>query len=563
LLAAAVAFGLYMRTLARFGEFGYGPLFAVAAQQLGVPHPTGYPLYTLLAGMFVRIVPVGSVIFRTAMLSAFLSAMAVGVVYQIAFGLLKRRWAALWTALIFAVSEAFWASAVVTEVHPLNTLLLAGMLAMLLLWDRTRLPSHLRAAVFLYGLSLANSLIALTWLPLLLIAMLRSTHRDAVRRDLRALAGLGMVPLLLYAYLPLAAWRDPVLNWGDVRSVGRLLVHVTDWPVWSRLSEVTWEMRLSTFVNYLGLPEEDVRDGFLLSQFGAALILLAPVGMWALWRRRRSAFVLLLTAYLCPVLWTVFAAVSEPGPHYQMSHLVVALWIGAGLRQVAHLLALLARKAIRERKGRTRFRRWVEVGVLVLPTMAMAGNFRTVDRSESRLMREMGRAILERPETGSVLIMSGRPWALPALYAQQVEGRRRDLVLLLEPFFRGPSYRLITRERSKGLIVREPDCHHAPGERAERTHGWCRIHQFIWDNYAVRPVYVAGPLVDFIETTPEARDRLPAYRRIVGHEPYIVFLKPDPTAAPIAIPKPPHLLRFRLFEPEAGQHHHHDHEHEH
>ena len=43
----------------------------------------------------------------------------------------------------------------------------------------------------------------------------------------RHLAAIDAAPLLLYLYLPWAAWADRPVNWGDTRTWANFLFHVT------------------------------------------------------------------------------------------------------------------------------------------------------------------------------------------------------------------------------------------------------------------------------------------------------------------------------------------------
>ncbi len=53
---------------------------ATAAHSFGVPHPPGYPVWTLAAWIWVHIFPFGNIAWRTNVLSALCSAAAVGMV---------------------------------------------------------------------------------------------------------------------------------------------------------------------------------------------------------------------------------------------------------------------------------------------------------------------------------------------------------------------------------------------------------------------------------------------------------------------------------------------------
>jgi len=57
-----------------------GELIA-AAWHFGIPHPPGYPLWTILCGVFVHLVPLGSVALRANLFSAVCSAGAAVVAY--------------------------------------------------------------------------------------------------------------------------------------------------------------------------------------------------------------------------------------------------------------------------------------------------------------------------------------------------------------------------------------------------------------------------------------------------------------------------------------------------
>lgn len=52
-----VSFGVYVATLARTVGFIDSGELAWASATLGIPHPTGYPLYTLFTYLFVSILP--------------------------------------------------------------------------------------------------------------------------------------------------------------------------------------------------------------------------------------------------------------------------------------------------------------------------------------------------------------------------------------------------------------------------------------------------------------------------------------------------------------------------
>ncbi len=74
-----VSFGIYAATLARTVGFIDSGELAWGSATLGIPHPTGYPLYTLLTRLFVLAFPNLSPVVAINLFSAFaVSAATVG-----------------------------------------------------------------------------------------------------------------------------------------------------------------------------------------------------------------------------------------------------------------------------------------------------------------------------------------------------------------------------------------------------------------------------------------------------------------------------------------------------
>ena len=123
---------------------------------LGIAHPPGYPLYTLIVHLFTRL-PFGNAALLGHLSSAVLGALACGGVYCCARLLGASLVPALTAAWLFAVSEQFWSQAIITEVYTLNALLFFSTYALALLGVRDpRRGWPLLAAAVTWGAGLAN-----------------------------------------------------------------------------------------------------------------------------------------------------------------------------------------------------------------------------------------------------------------------------------------------------------------------------------------------------------------------------------------------------------------------
>ena len=157
---AAVVVGavvvLYFFTAARDIVVGDTPELITAAVTLGVPHPPGYPLFTMLGHLF-SLLPFGPVPFRVNLLAVTCDALTVAVIFFTALRLSQSRPAAAIAALTLAVIPAFWTWSLVAEVFPLNNLLASVLIYLLVTWHQEpHWPGVLIAAFFVAGLALTN-----------------------------------------------------------------------------------------------------------------------------------------------------------------------------------------------------------------------------------------------------------------------------------------------------------------------------------------------------------------------------------------------------------------------
>ncbi len=200
---------------------------ATAGDYAGVPHPPGYPSWTMCAWIFSRLL--SWVSFRgqpnpawaIAVMSAFWGALAAGLtamlVSRFSADLLRARradgisrrdeilaaLAGASSALVFAFSPVMWSQSVIVEVYSFGQFFMALVLLLAYRWTRRPSDRVLLATAFFFGLGLTNYQVLLLALPPLLLAILLTDI--ALFRDF-ALLG---VPLgLLAGILKLAATPD-------------------------------------------------------------------------------------------------------------------------------------------------------------------------------------------------------------------------------------------------------------------------------------------------------------------------------------------------------------------
>lgn len=188
-IAAAISFALYAWTAAPNVTLLDSGEFLVAAQHFGVPHPTGYPLWTLLSWLF-QLLPLGNAAWEINLFSGVCASIAVGIGAALLSNIQTWCWekplpgrlrflpyiVALAFSLMLAFSQSMWSQAVIAEVYALHALLIAIFLLVCYAWVRNPANDYLMLAAFLMlALSFSNHQLTMSLAPLpyLLILLLR------------------------------------------------------------------------------------------------------------------------------------------------------------------------------------------------------------------------------------------------------------------------------------------------------------------------------------------------------------------------------------------------------
>ena len=133
IVCLVVAFLLYLHTLTPGLLMGDSGEFQTLAHLLGSTHPTGYPIYLVLAKL-VTFLPIGDIAYRVNLFSALMGALTVSGVYLTGRLLTNRRSIAFVGTMVLAVSPTFWSQAVIAEVYTTGSVLFILIIILLLWW---------------------------------------------------------------------------------------------------------------------------------------------------------------------------------------------------------------------------------------------------------------------------------------------------------------------------------------------------------------------------------------------------------------------------------------------
>jgi len=447
-VVAGVAATLYFITAARDIVVGDGAEFITVAAVLGVPHPPGYPLFTMLGHIF-SLLPLGPIPFRVNLMSVVCDSLAVGIVYLSALRLTSSRLAAMTVGLVLMVNPIFWTWSLSAEVFPLNNLLTALLILLLVTWhQKPESGGILVASFFVAGAGLTNQQTIILLAPAFVFILWQGRSILRKRPRLVAIAAAAfIIGLLPYFYIPWASSRHPAYNWGNISSLHDFISFIT--------RRFYGSGRLVATIEYLGGSPID-RIWALCRSFGLVVGVFALLGVAEAYRRARWYCWFSLIAFGCtgPLfawisnlnLKTTPAALFVLERFFLMPLVVVVPLVGFGVLMVSSLIRRYASSLPVPPL-------WPVAGVcLVASGASVIANYQDIDQSRNFIVRRFCEDIFRTAEPGTIFLTAGDAIVFPMTYLQTVEGLGSQITLINLSLFSQPWYVDQLRQRYPDVV---------------------------------------------------------------------------------------------------------------
>ena len=425
-ILAVSLFIVYLKTMAPgltwANEGSDGGDLITAAAVGGVAHPTGYPVYLFLARLF-QLLPIGSLAFRTNLLSAFATAFAALLVYFFVNQSLSNsvgfKYAGLVSALAFGLSPLIWSQAVITEVYALHTLFVMIILYLssdraISYFPRKRLDILLGLA---FGLGMGNHATTILLFPILFFSVFWSADaghsferwRLSAQVLLRRLLWMG-IGLLTYISLPLRALMLPKINWGNPVTLGNFI-----WLVSGKLYQE----------QFFGLPIESnwlrVRAvaGMLVEQFGMAGLAIGLIGLIVFYKHSRLYLNTIWVSF-ASMLFAVGYATVDSYMYLIPAFVCFAIWLGFGVNGLMNMVYQRFHKL-----------EYLIGLIVILYLFVQAGNrFPQVDASRDMRAEEFGKAVMAQAPADALVFAKGDKAIFAIWYFHYALRERQDLVVV-------------------------------------------------------------------------------------------------------------------------------------
>ncbi len=460
LVAALVAFTVYVITLAPSVSFWDSGEYITCSWVAGIPHPPGVPFFVLLGRVSTIIFGfIPSIAARVNLMCALAGTVTIGLVAR-----LIQRWSVRlkfepWLyrpvsvagALMAAFSYTVWRNNNATETYAMAGLLSLLILWVFDLWIERRLHGkpaarQLLLTGYLMTLAIGNHLSALiVTFPIIAMYVLYAFRKKAFEWKSPSFfvifLGLMILAFSIHLYMPLRAIQNPEINetnpsvWTEFKEAIERKQY-GQVSIFSRKGPFTHQLAL--FAEYLswqvGRPEAWTSSmghtgGTIWAFLRMVTAILAVTGLVTIGKRRPDLLLLIGLSFIMASLAFVVYLNFKTGPEgtalgevrerdyfFGASFIFYAVLSMIGLGSLfTSLQSKLLKKAA-----------W---SMLLFPFVSLGVNWHHCDRSGDYVARDYGINLLEACPENGIIITNGDNDTFPLWFAQGVLGVRRDVII--------------------------------------------------------------------------------------------------------------------------------------
>ncbi len=404
ILVLVLAFAIYRFSLCPTVYLIDSGELAAVSYTLGIAHPTGYPLYTLVSYFFAHLP--GEPIVNLNVFSALCSLAAAFFLYLATRKITQNHLVSIISVSLYAFSPTVWRTSITNEVYPLTGLFVV-LIVYLLLHLRSDRGFYL--IMYLVGLSLTNHMtIVAAVLPIFCYIII--SYRPRFGKILIGVC-FFLLGFSLYGYLLTRTWGGAELAWGNTYNLQRLVWHITgkQYQVW--MFSLTTQEIWRNVLNGLGILVKD----FLF-------IMLVPffIGLYRLFSAERKKFWLFSSIFILNFIYTINYSIPDVESYYMPGFIALVFIFAYGLKSIV------------------RYLRWFVILPVALGIPIF--NYRSCTLRDNAFGLDFGRAHIEQLPESSLLICPYWDIYSPTIYLRKVKHTRTDLVIIDKELLRRTWY---------------------------------------------------------------------------------------------------------------------------
>ncbi len=422
--------------------------------KLGIAHPTGYPLFTIIGFIFSLMPVFSSKIFQMNLLSLIFVSAGVGLFTYSVKMLLdniqhfnkekfipkkkknqlsisnnfelsdnEKKIIAIISGIILAFSKTFWFQSTSVEVYSLQiflfSLIILFLLKSFIYSSEKNSNKYWIVFALVLALGFSNHMTTLLILPATayLYFLRNGFDYKSFRRLFLMIILFFILLIILYSYLPIRAIQNPVLNWGNPIDIERIIRHVSgfQYQVWLFSSMDSAKKQFAYY--FSNLPKE-----FYIS------LLLSIIGIFYSFKNHLRFFIFNLVIFVFTVLYSINYDINDIDSYFLLSYFSLSYF------SVFGMVWILKKNPVLRTNYKIAF-------FLLFPLIQLAANFKSVDQSKNFIYEDYTKALLKSLPENSIIF--GYQWDYfisPAYYFQFVEEYRKDIAVVDKELLRRSWY---------------------------------------------------------------------------------------------------------------------------
>lgn len=432
----AISLAIYMITKAKTVTLVDSGELILTSANLGVAHPPGTPLYSMIGYLFSKI-PIGSIASRLSLMSAVCAALTASMITLISLEIplilnrspkvkqastnLVPPWPAviaICVGLTLAYSKTLWYYAAVAEVYSLNILLLAVVVYLMIGWHLLREPQpkasewFIAGAAGFYGLALGvhHVTIVLALPAIALFVLYTAGTKYMFSRALRLAPVAFIAMTATYLYLPLATRHAPILNWGNPDNWTRFYNHI---------SAKQYQVFLTIDSSKIG-SEVQYFLSLCWQQFTPLGIVLALIGLVVVWKYNRPFSALLSVIILCNTGYSILYTIDEDKDAYYLTTdfaLSIAIVIAC---------YYIFQQVVKQQRSKL----LIIAIIILLPVLNFVSHYRENNKRNYLIAQDYVENTLRNIPPQGLLLTVDWQFYSPYLYLHHMEGLRPDAIVI-------------------------------------------------------------------------------------------------------------------------------------
>ena len=439
-----IPFIVYITTLAPGLYFiDTGELAAVCVK-LGIAHPTGYPLFTILGSIFAKL-PIGDYIYRLNLMCAILSSVTALVFFNMMYFILtelnlnkeQEKSTRFFTdeknpltaiiisfsgAMVLAFSSTFWNTSNSLAAYSLHVLLVVTVMFLFLKAGNSYVKGdndlkHWLIFAFVLGLSFTNHLttIFLSVGFLYLYFAVNGFGKMSFRKIFYMIVPF-VLALSVYVYF-FVRGDNTVIAWGNPVTWDNFMRHVSgkQFSVWMFTSTGSASKQFSHFVNIY--PKE----------FFYIPVIIAIFGIVETFLKQKRFFYFTLLLFVFNILYAINYDIHDIDTYFLLAFVVTSIWFALGLKFLFAKMKISGLAAVSLS--------------LIIPAFSIYGNYDENNLKNSHFVKEYTNNVFSSAREKSIIMSTQWDfWVSASFYEQYVHNIRPDIIVIDKELMRKSWY---------------------------------------------------------------------------------------------------------------------------